>query len=100
MDENFSPAELLTSEALAAELVRRGNLAGDVLERLAVAANNDKTVEIFAFLWNHGPATEKQLSSFFSRRTLKRVLYNLEGVGLIRVHGFKYHVVGQQRPNI
>ena len=89
VSERFSPAELLTDEALLSEAGRRMNLSADLLERLAGPVDN-RTFDIFLFLWKYGPATFNQLVNVFSDSTLRRVLPDLEAVQVIYVKDFKY----------
>jgi len=77
MDESFNPAELLNSEALAEELLRRANIETDLLERLATVLD-DRTFDVFLFLWKYAPATEEQMRKIFNRVTLRRSLQKLE----------------------
>jgi len=87
----FSQAELLTAEALAAELVRRATLNEGLLERLATAVDN-RNLDVFLFLWKYSPATFDQLAAVFPRSTLSRSLRKLEACDLVRRRGYEYRV--------
>ena len=90
--ERFSPAELLTDEALLSEAGRRMNLSADLLERLGGAVDN-RTYDVFLFLWKYGPATWDQLAAVFPKATLDRVLRRLEANGAVVKRGFKYSIL-------
>ena len=90
-ETQFSGAELLTSEALAAELIRRTDISAGLLERLSVAVNS-QTLDVFTFLFTNGAANRLELEAAgFPRQTLDRVLPRLEAAGCIRKgDDFKY----------
>jgi len=88
----FSPGELLTDEALLSEAGRRMSLTADLLERLGGAVDN-RTYDVFLFLWRYGPATWDQLAVVFSRATLNRGLWRLEANGVVVKRGFKYSIL-------
>jgi len=90
-DGGFNKAELLTDEALLSEAGRRMSLKTDLLERLAGAVDN-RTYDVFLFLWKYGPATWDQLAEVFPKGTLDRVLRRLEANEAVTKTDFKYHI--------
>ena len=91
MNESFTPAELLTSEVLAAELVRRAQISTGVLEKVATALDN-RTFDVFLFIWKYAPATKKQIEDVFGWNTTDRAVRRLEGADVIKLVDFKYRI--------
>jgi len=91
LTEGFNRAELLTTEALLAEIGRRTKIETSLLERLADAVTN-RTYDVFLFLLKYGPATQKEIEAVFSRSTVIGALARLEGSAVIIKKDFKYRV--------
>ena len=99
MDEQFTRAELLTSEALAEIIVRRTQIKADWLERVCVGTTSAR-LEILFFIFKYGPVTKQQLvllkkedgTPLFSRKTIERALFAYEASGAIKERDFKYSV--------
>lgn len=87
----FNPGELLTDEALLSEAGRRMKLNTDLLERLGSAVDN-RTYDVFLFLWKYGPATWEQMAAVFPKGTLSRVIRCLEANDVVIKTGFKYRI--------
>ena len=90
--ERFNPAELLTDEAILSEAGRRMNLNADLLTRLGGAVDN-RTYDVFLFLWKYGPATREQMAAVFSKGTLDRGLRRLEANEAVVKRDFKYFIL-------
>jgi len=96
MSEEFTRAELLTTESLIDELHRRAKIEIVLLENLGVAVDN-RTYDVFLFIFKYGPATQRQVADVFGRKTTGRCIARLEAAGVIWQHEFRYSV--QRRPN-
>lgn len=91
MEEAFNPAELLTNSSLLAELERRAKIETGLLERIADAVDN-RTYDVFLFIWKYGPATKRQIEGVFPTRTTERALIRLETCGVVKIKDFKYYI--------
>jgi len=91
MNEPFTPAELLSSEDLAGELLRRAQISTGVLEKVATALDN-RTFDVFLFLWKYAPATKKQIEDVFGWNITDRAIRRLEGAGIVKLSNLKYFI--------
>jgi DNA-binding transcriptional ArsR family regulator len=91
MDESFTPAELLTAEALADELINRANIGDNLLERLCSFC---VTTRVWFSLHVSGPQNFNEMTRMgFNRTTLSRCLKKLTSAGIVDQTGSKYYAI-------